>query len=183
VCHSYLLSAIAFSLDPGPLAELHERFRAAVEKGDTPGLCYAVLRHGQLVASGAFGVADTASRQPWGFDTICRLFSMTKTVAVCGLMALVEDGCVSLDDPIAKFLPAFEQSKLRVVSDENSEGAALKSEAWEAEHTSCCRRCCCRCCRCCCCSCSCSCPCCCCCCCRWWWWWCCSCCWISCWWW
>ncbi|CAE8721409.1 unnamed protein product [Polarella glacialis] len=86
-------------------------------------------RHGQLVASGAFGVADTASRQPWGFDTICRLFSMTKTVAVCGLMVLVEDGFVSLDDPIAKFLPAFEQTKLRVVSDEDSEGAALKSEA------------------------------------------------------
>eukprot|EP00933_Yihiella_yeosuensis_P024655 TRINITY_DN1911_c0_g1_i1.p1 TRINITY_DN1911_c0_g1~~TRINITY_DN1911_c0_g1_i1.p1 ORF type:complete len:614 (+),score=156.47 TRINITY_DN1911_c0_g1_i1:67-1842(+) len=117
-------------LDPKPLQDLHEKLKASVSEGNSPlpGVCYAVLRHGQLVSSGAFGVTDAESRKPWTFDTVCRMFSMTKTVAVCGLMGLVEDGLVSFDDPVSKYLPGFEQSKLRVLQDGAGEAAPVRCE-------------------------------------------------------
>jgi CubicO group peptidase (beta-lactamase class C family) len=92
-------------------------------------LAYAVFRDGKLLKASAFGCADLETRRPWRFDTICRLYSMTKTVAVCGLMSLVEEGLIRLEDPVAKFLPSFRQHFLQVASDEQ----VIRREAQNAE--------------------------------------------------
>lgn len=98
-------------------ADYDKMLEEATSSGETPGLGYAVLRGGHLVRARCFGHMDQGQR-PWTFDTICRMYSMTKTVAVVGLMCLVDDGLVSLEDPICKFLPAFARERLRVVHDE-----------------------------------------------------------------
>mmetsp|Transcript_39005 Transcript_39005/g.121524 ORF Transcript_39005/g.121524 Transcript_39005/m.121524 type:complete len:641 (+) Transcript_39005:67-1989(+) len=102
-----------------PLNDLDRHLKKAVSRGDVPGLAYAILKDGKLVRASAFGVADVESRTPWRFDTLCRIYSMTKGVAVCGLMRLVEDGRVSLADPVSRFLPAFAQQRLQVVPDDS----------------------------------------------------------------
>jgi len=106
-------------MDLAPFDELDRMFQQSTESGEIPGLGYVVLRHGKLVKAGTFGVADTETRIPWRFDSICRMYSMTKTVSICGLMMLVEEGCISLQDPVSKFLPNFELARLQVVHNES----------------------------------------------------------------
>lgn len=109
-------------MDRKPLEELDAKLRAAAAEKQPPGLAYAVIRHGHLVASGSYGLADVEENRSWGSDTLCRLFSMTKTVAACGLMALVEDGAVSLDDRLSKYLPEFAAANLQVAANEDVAG-------------------------------------------------------------
>ena len=54
-------------------------------------------------------------REAWGnykFDTIVRMYSMTKAVTGVAAMMLYEEGRFSLTDPVSKYLPEF--SKMRV---------------------------------------------------------------------
>jgi CubicO group peptidase (beta-lactamase class C family) len=47
-------------------------------------------------------------------DSIFRIFSMTKPITSVGLMMLVEDGHLVLNDPVAKFIPEFARQKVGV---------------------------------------------------------------------
>jgi len=44
---------------------------------------------------------------PYGEKTLYRMFSMTKLVTVTGIMRLVEQGKIDLDDPVYKYLPSY----------------------------------------------------------------------------
>lgn len=44
---------------------------------------------------------------PYGDKTLYRMFSMTKLITVTGIMRLVEQGKIDLDDPVSKYLPAY----------------------------------------------------------------------------
>jgi len=106
-------------MSEAPLDKLDSQLQKAVSSGEIPGLSYAILKDGKVVRASTFGVADVETRRPWRFNTLCRVYSMTKSVAVCGLMRLVEDGHVSLSDPVSKFIPAFAQSRMQVVPDDS----------------------------------------------------------------
>ena len=55
-------------------------------------------------------------------DTIFRIYSMTKPITSVAAMMLVEDGKLSLDDPVSKYIPAFADAKVGVdLSDEAGE--------------------------------------------------------------
>ncbi len=66
-----------------------------------------VARHGRIVDWQAYGYRDIARTQPMQQDDIFRIYSMTKTVATVAVMQLVEEGKLTLDDPVSKFLPVF----------------------------------------------------------------------------
>jgi CubicO group peptidase (beta-lactamase class C family) len=52
-------------------------------------------------------------------DTIFRIYSMSKAITSVAAMMLVEDGKLSLDDPVSKYIPAFADAKVGVdLSDE-----------------------------------------------------------------
>jgi CubicO group peptidase (beta-lactamase class C family) len=52
-------------------------------------------------------------------DTIFRIYSMSKAVTSVAIMMLVEDGRLSIDDPVSKYIPAFANAKVGVdLSDE-----------------------------------------------------------------
>ncbi|MEO5492425.1 MAG: serine hydrolase domain-containing protein [Sphingomonas sp.] len=56
---------------------------------------------------GAFGDADREAKRPMARDTLVQIFSMTKPVTGVALMQLWEQGKFGLDDPLARYLPAF----------------------------------------------------------------------------
>ncbi len=73
----------------------------------TPGLAYGVVRDGVLVHSGGRGRTrdgDTAAATP-DADTVFRIASMTKSFTATTVLALRDDGLLSLDDPIGAWLP------------------------------------------------------------------------------
>ena len=49
-------------------------------------------------------------------DTIFRIYSMSKPITTVAAMMLVEEGKLQLDDPLSKYIPAFEDVKVGVES-------------------------------------------------------------------
>ena len=54
-----------------------------------------------------FGYADAENKRPMTPDTVFAIFSMTKTVTGCAIMIALDQQILSLDDPVAKYLPEF----------------------------------------------------------------------------
>ena len=57
--------------------------------------------------SQAYGYRDLARSAPMQQDSIFRIYSMTKTVTTIAVLMLVEEGKLSLDDPVDEILPEF----------------------------------------------------------------------------
>jgi CubicO group peptidase (beta-lactamase class C family) len=81
-----------------------------------PGAVALVARHGRVVGHRAFGKKARGGNEPMTLDTIFDLESMTKVVATSiSALVLVERGKMRLDDPVVRYLPAFEgEGKERV---------------------------------------------------------------------
>ena len=60
----------------------------------------------------AFGKMNVAKGIDMQKDTIFNIASMTKAVTSAGVMMLVDEGKLSLDDEVSKYLPAFKSPKV-----------------------------------------------------------------------
>ncbi len=89
------------------LARIAATLNADIERGSIPGAVIAVARKGKLVYFDAFGWRDKAAGVKMTTDTIFNIASMTKPMATVGALMLVEEGRLSIDDPVAKYLPQF----------------------------------------------------------------------------
>ncbi len=69
-----------------------------------PGLSLAVLQDGRLVKAQGYGFADVSAKVPATPDTVYKIASLSKAVLAAGVLRLVQDGRIKLDDPIAKYL-------------------------------------------------------------------------------
>ena len=69
-----------------------------------PGASIALVRDGELVWAGAYGYADLAQERKMTVDAVCRAESISKSVTAWGVMKLVEQGQISLDDPVQQYL-------------------------------------------------------------------------------
>ena len=76
---------------------------------DGPGAAVVVMRGGKIVYQGARGMADTANGRAIAPDTVFRLGSITKQFAAAMIVQLVQEGKLSLDDPLSKFFPDYPQ--------------------------------------------------------------------------
>jgi len=72
-----------------------------------PGLTAAVVVGQNVVGKLAIGNADHAGRQPMRPDTIFSICSISKVFTSIAVMQLWEDGKLSLDDDVAKWVPAL----------------------------------------------------------------------------
>jgi CubicO group peptidase (beta-lactamase class C family) len=96
------------------LTALTEFFKAEVAAGKVPGAMLLVQRRGQPAYFEAFGVRDVATRAPMTPDTLFRIYSMTKPITSVTALMLVQDGKLSLDEPVSKYIPAFAASRVGV---------------------------------------------------------------------
>ncbi|HYU11043.1 MAG TPA: serine hydrolase domain-containing protein [Stellaceae bacterium] len=82
-----------------------EVLRAAIGRGDVPGVvAMAATREGP-VYRGAFGRRALTDGAPMTADTVFWIASMTKAITSTAAMQLVEQGRLALDRPIADLLP------------------------------------------------------------------------------
>lgn len=70
----------------------------AMEAAGVPGLSIALIDGGELVWSNAYGWADVASQTPMTVKTVNRAESISKPVTAVGVLSLIEQGSVRLDD-------------------------------------------------------------------------------------
>ena len=102
---------------------VQEQVRAHVSKwiGQKVLPCASVLvyQENQGLYREEFGFADCSQNQPLRKDAMFRLASMSKPITAVAALILVDRGLLSLDDPIANYLPEF--SKLLIGKIENGE--------------------------------------------------------------
>lgn len=94
-------------MDPGRLARIPERIKSFVRQGAIAGAVTLIARRGAVVSLEAFGYRDLESRRPMRADTIFDIRSVTKPVTAIGIMILMEEGKLALNDPVEKYLPEF----------------------------------------------------------------------------
>ena len=75
------------------------------------GAAYAVCLDGAPLER-CYGVSAPESGEPISNRTLFRLASMSKPVTAVAALTLVEDGLLSLDDGIDKYLPVFKEIKI-----------------------------------------------------------------------
>jgi CubicO group peptidase (beta-lactamase class C family) len=119
---------IASSFSPQGLARVGDYMRNEVASGRIPGAVLLIQQHGRPVLLESFGVRDIDSKHAMTADTIFRLYSMSKAVTSAAAMILVDDGKLSLDDPLAKYVPAFANVKVAVERRDENGGTVLADE-------------------------------------------------------
>lgn len=87
--------------------EIAQYLEQAVETTKIPGLVALAVDKDGVLFEYAYGMQDVAGGKRMQTDTIFRIASMTKPVAATAIMMLVEEGKLSLDDPITKYMPEF----------------------------------------------------------------------------
>lgn len=87
------------------LPEVEKVFERFAKQHNLPGLVYGVVIDGQLVAVKGFGVRDVSSKDPVTADTVFRIASMTKSFTAMSMLKLRDEGKLSLDDPVSKWIP------------------------------------------------------------------------------
>jgi CubicO group peptidase (beta-lactamase class C family) len=76
------------------------------------GVITLIARQGQVAYLEKFGWQEIAANRPMAFDTLFRIYSMTKPVTSAAVMMLVEEGKVRLSDPLSRYVPAFKNPKV-----------------------------------------------------------------------
>jgi CubicO group peptidase (beta-lactamase class C family) len=100
-----------------------------VDEGKLPGVIATVARHGRIVYRERFGMMDVEAEKPMQFDTIIRIYSMTKATASVALMMLYEEGRFQLHDPVSRLIPEFANVQVLVdASETDSTVADLERE-------------------------------------------------------
>jgi CubicO group peptidase (beta-lactamase class C family) len=83
-----------------------------VDQDKLAGLITMVARGGKLVHFERYGMMDIEAEKSMQFDTIFRIYSMTKPITSVAFMMLYEEGLVRLHDPVSKFIPEFATIKV-----------------------------------------------------------------------
>lgn len=79
----------------------------AAYDGQVPGASVLVLKDGQPVFRRGYGLAVLEDGIPAGPKTNYRLASVSKQFTAAAILLLAEDGKLSLDDPVKKWLPGL----------------------------------------------------------------------------
>ncbi|MCT9082568.1 serine hydrolase domain-containing protein [Streptomyces fulvoviolaceus] len=101
-------------LDVKALDRLDQHFAHYVDEGRLPGYLVSVSRGGRVAHLTTHGHRDLAAGLPVEADTLYRIYSMTKPVTAVAALLLVEEGRLSLDDPVGRHIPAFADPQVYV---------------------------------------------------------------------
>ncbi len=94
------------------LKRLNDRIEEGVKNNELPGAVVLIARNGKIAMFDAFGYRDKETKAPMKTDSIFRIASMTKPFTSVAAMILVEEGKISLADPVSKYIPAFADTKV-----------------------------------------------------------------------
>lgn len=74
---------------------------------DAPGATVIVAKDGKTVLRRAYGMADTTKGVKMTPEMVLRIGSMTKQFTATGILLLADEGKLSVDDEIGKYLPDY----------------------------------------------------------------------------
>jgi CubicO group peptidase (beta-lactamase class C family) len=102
IAASLLLASLVHAQSPDPVDTY---VHAEMRKRKIPGLALLVVRDGKVVKAQGYGLSSVELEVPVKPETIFQSGSMGKQFTATAVMMLVEEGKLSLDDPLPKFFP------------------------------------------------------------------------------
>jgi CubicO group peptidase (beta-lactamase class C family) len=102
-----LIPALAPAQVPDKLPVIKPAMQKFVDEGEIAGSVTLVGRADAVMHHEAVGFRDLAAKDPMKPDTLFRIASMTKPITAIGIMLLVDEGKVNVEDDVAKYLPEF----------------------------------------------------------------------------
>jgi len=109
----------ARGVDERRIAEMDALLQSFVDEQKLSSVVGFVAQGGDVIYEKAFGWKDVENRVPAQIDDYYVLFSQTKAITTVAFMTLVEQGLVSIDDPVSKFFPEISD---RVVTEVHEDG-------------------------------------------------------------
>ena len=100
------------------LAAIPKFMQAYIDSGKLAGASTLVSRRGEIAHLECLGVQDKDTKAPLTPDTLFRIYSMTKPITSLALMMLYEEGKFQLNNPVARYIPAFERLRVWAGGDE-----------------------------------------------------------------
>lgn len=89
-----------------------ERLQKFVDDGTISGAVTLVAHKGEVVSLEAIGLADIANQRAMRPDALFWIASMTKPITATAIMILQDEGKLSVNDPVEKYLPEFKNQWL-----------------------------------------------------------------------
>jgi CubicO group peptidase (beta-lactamase class C family) len=107
----------AVGLSTERLLRIHDAVQRHMDANSISGAVTVVVRRGRLAHLEAHGSMDLESKKPMAKDAVFRIWSMSKVVGGVGILMLMEEGKVRLNDPISRFIPEFKGMKVAVIQE------------------------------------------------------------------
>ena len=95
----FLVAAVAVRAD-----DIDDYVKGQMQKLHIPAVSVAVIKDGSLIKAEGYGLADMEHGIPARPDTVFKIGSVSKQFLATGIMLLVQDGRVALDDKVSKYL-------------------------------------------------------------------------------
>lgn len=106
-----VLLLITFGLASSAFADtVDDLVRARMKERNIPGVAVAVIKNGNVVKIKGYGLASIEFNAPVTLDTVFEIGSVSKQMTAAGIMLLVQDGKIDLDEKISKYLPNTPES-------------------------------------------------------------------------
>lgn len=108
--------------------------RERMKHFSVPSVSMAIVENGKIVKIGSYGVADVPRGTPASPETVYKIGSVSKQFIATGIMLLVQDGRLKVDDPISRYLegtpPAWQPITIRHLLTHTS-GIVRESKAFD----------------------------------------------------
>ena len=108
-----LLSFLALAALAHGESPLQPFLQSLVDKHIAPGVVAMVASKEKVLGLQTAGYASLANKTPMREDAVFWIASMSKSLTGTALMMLVDEGKVSLDDSVEKFLPEFKGQQVK----------------------------------------------------------------------
>ncbi|HTM52667.1 MAG TPA: serine hydrolase domain-containing protein [Pirellulales bacterium] len=84
--------------------EIDDYVNTEMQTRHIPGVSLAVIKEGKVVKAQGYGLANVELKVPAGPETVYKIGSVSKQFIAAGIMLLVQDGKIKVDDKISTFL-------------------------------------------------------------------------------
>ena len=102
-----ILMLVAVALRADSLDEFYVR---TIKERNVPSMAVAVVKDGKLIKADGYGTADIERGIPARPETVYKIGSVSKQFIAAGIMLLAQDGRLSVDDRLSRYIPTAPSS-------------------------------------------------------------------------
>lgn len=101
---AFVLLLIFVVAVPAQVTEVNDYIKAEMARQKIPGVSLAIVKNGRVILAEGYGLANVELNVPVKPDAVFKIGSISKQFIATGIMLLVQQGKVGLDDKVSKHL-------------------------------------------------------------------------------